>query len=138
MAKKQTTQDQDSIREERAYNRERTRIESYENSSKNRARRRVLDGIGKIVTGRRREGVREIREAARQRTEESVRNRVMAQPMRLFIRQRNNARVCRATQQGLKTGNRYPLRTEKSRQMELPARWTQAGKSLKDGKGPTA
>ena len=34
MAKKQTTQDQDSIREERAYNRERTRIESYENSSK--------------------------------------------------------------------------------------------------------
>lgn len=77
MAKKQTTQDQDSIREERAYNRERTRIESYENSSKNRARRRVLDGIGKIVTGRRREGVREIREAARQRTEESVRNRVM-------------------------------------------------------------
>ncbi len=61
-----------------------------------------------------------------------------AQPMRLFIRQRNNARVCRATQQELKTGNRYPLRTEKSRQMELPARWTQAGKSLKDGKGPTA
>ena len=77
MAQKQTTQDQDSIREERVYNRELTRIESYENSSKNRARRRVLDGIGKIVTGRRREGVREIREAARQRTEESVRNRVM-------------------------------------------------------------
>lgn len=80
MAKKvtdrQNTVNQDSIREERIYQSEKNRIEMNENSSKRRTRRKIIDGIGMIVTGRGKEGVRVLRRAVRERSEDQVRNSV--------------------------------------------------------------
>lgn len=73
---KQNTVNQDSIREERIYQSEKNRIEMNENSSKRRTRRKIIDGIGMIVTGRRKEGVRVLRRAVRERSEDQVRNSV--------------------------------------------------------------
>lgn len=76
MAKKTTVQNQDLNREERIYKSEKSRIEYNENSSKKRMRRRLIEGLGKIATGRRQEGVDIVRNAVKKRTEDNVRNTV--------------------------------------------------------------
>lgn len=76
MAKKLTEQNQDSIRSERAYRSEKSRIESNERYSKNRTRRRIIEGIGKIATGRGHEGGRIIRDAVDKRIQDNTRNSV--------------------------------------------------------------
>ena len=76
MAKKTTVQNQDLNREERIYKSEKSRIEYNENSSKKRMRRRLIEGLGKIATGRRQAGVDIVRNAVKKRTEDNVRNTV--------------------------------------------------------------
>lgn len=76
MAKKLTEQQQDSIRNERIYQNEKSRIEMKERYSKKRTRSRIIEGIGKIATGRGREGERIIRKAVEKRVEDKTRNTV--------------------------------------------------------------
>lgn len=74
MAKKITEQNQDSIQAERIYKSENNSIEWSENSSKRRFRNKLIDAVGKIATGRRKEGIDQIRRATRDRVEDNTRN----------------------------------------------------------------
>ncbi|WP_368336364.1 hypothetical protein [Parabacteroides merdae] len=74
MAKKLTMAEEDSIRMERTYNRERNRVINDEQYSKRKVRRRFIDGLADMVTGRPERGQKTMRDAIRQRSKESARN----------------------------------------------------------------